>query len=376
MMLLNLHLACVSMLILLAAGRQHHTQHHRSCETTLSVTKTTTSASGTASIPPVHEDDSKTSASNITTDSISSNSTTTSGSSNDTTSPSLSNGTTSSGTGTAGLTSDFGDNGLPPGAPGIPTNIARISTYDVNLPAFPRAYSDSEKESQTQAGTNLAATLTSVFNQHLSTSGNSTAGSYTVKPGVYRISKEITIPNVSNFKLTMSEVELITTSTNGHLQINDATNLEIAGPLYLDADPIPESQGFIVNTDSSKGSIDVQTMPGYSKPNLGSRLKCFTTDGIMQRHYQDAIKTVDDLGNGTVFRVTIDPASFENFPCLQTVGNYFTSQGDKTTGSGGVNFQGTGDLYWHEVYHYYSGLTFGQNIQGTLRLDRWMVSRL
>ena len=284
---------------------------------------------------------------------------------------------TINGSGGGSLTSDFGDGGLPAGAPPVPTNIAPSTTYDLELAPFPVAYSDAEKDAQTQAGTDLSNTLNSVFQQHLNTSniGNGT-GSYTVKPGVYRISQVITIPNVANFKLIMSDVELITTSTNQHFQINDADNLEIAGPLYLDADPIAESQGVIVGTDGTS-YVDVQGMPGYPIPNLGSRLKCFTKDGIMQRHYQDSIATVDDRGNNT-YRVTTQAGAptFVDFPCLSQVGNYFTSQSNKTTYSGGVNFQGTGNLYAHEIYHYYSGLTFGQNVQGTLRFDRWMVSRI
>ena len=256
-------------------------------------------------------------------------------------------------------------------SPAVPTSVAPISNYDVNLPAFPKAYSDAEKAAQAQAGTKLISELNDVFQQHLNTSGHGN-GSLTVPPGVYRVSEKITIPNVLNFKLVMSNVELVTTDNDNTFLIAGSQNLEIVGPLYLDADPIPESQGVIVGTDG-KSYVDVRTMPGYRMPNIGSRLKCFNKQGVMQRHYQDSIATVEDRGND-VYRVStqLGAGTYEDFPCLAE-GNYFATEGNKTTQAGGINFQGVGDVYWHEVYHYSPALTFCQNVQGTLKLDHWMV---
>ena len=355
----NLHLVCIISFALLAVGRRHHSgSHTKKGGSSIATSSQDASATAVANTPAY--DKSKETSLNTTTGL-------------NATLPDVGNDTTSSGTGTSGLTSDFGDNGLPAGAPGIPTNIAKVTAYDASAPPFPTSYSEADKTSQAQAGAQLLSTLDNIFQQHLNTTGSPAQGSYTVKPGVYRINDSINIPNVDNFQLIMSDVELIVTSPNAHMIINDANDFEIAGPLYLDADPIPESQAVIVGSDGSS-YVDVQVMDGYPMPFLSSRLKCFSTDGVMQRHYQDAITSVDEQSKG-VYRVKTKggSATFDNFPCLSTTGNYFTSQYNNTAGSGGITFRNSGDLNLHQIYHYYSGLSFGGGIEGTLKLDQWMV---
>lgn len=354
----NLHLVCTISFAFLALGhRRHHSGTHTKSH---GASTSTISQAATAVANTPAYDKSKVTDSNAT---ISLNNTL----------PDVGNDTTSSGTGTSGLTSDFGDNGLPAGAPGIPTNIAKVTAYDASSPPFPTSYSEADKTSQAQAGAQLLSTLNGIFQQHLNTTGSPAQGSYTVKPGVYRINDSINVPNVDNFQLIMSDVELIVTSPNAHMIINDANGFEIAGPLYLDADPIPESQAVIVGSDGSS-YVDVQVMDGYPMPFISSRLKCFSTDGVMQRHYQDAITSVDEQSNG-VYRVKTKggAGTFDNFPCLSTKGNYFTSQYNSTAGAGGITFRNSGDLNSHQIYHYYSGLSFGGGIEGTLKLDQWMV---
>lgn len=262
--------------------------------------------------------------------------------------------------------------------PAVPTDIVPSRTYDVNLPPFPTTYSDAEKSAQASAGNDMVKKLDAFFQAHLNGSGSHQA-TYTVPPGVYRLAKKIDIPNVVNVKLIMANVELISTTTDLIWQIGNADNLEIAGPVHIDADPIPDSQGTIVGTDY-KTYVDVKTMHGYREPNFGSRIIGYTPDGTPQRHYQDAITKIEAQGND-VFRI-YTAFLHGDTPTTQALiekafkpGNFFSSQYNTTTASGGMNLQGVGDLYMHDIYMYASALNFCQNIQGTLRLDKYMGQR-
>ena len=131
--------------------------------------------------------------------------------------------------------------------------------YNASLPPFPILYSDAQKSAQLNAGTQLASNLSELFEGLLN--GSYTKPSYTVKPGVYRLTARIFIPNIQNFTLIMSHVEIITTTDDASFWIFGPNNLEIAGPLYLEADPIPNSQGTIVGTDLET-YVDVQVWNG------------------------------------------------------------------------------------------------------------------
>ena len=131
--------------------------------------------------------------------------------------------------------------------------------YNASLPPFPVLYSEAQKSAQLEAGTQLASDLNELFEGLLN--GSYTKPSYTVKPGVYRLTARINIPNIQNFKLVMSHVEIITTTNDASFWFFGPNNLEVAGPLYFEADPIPNSQGTIVGTDLET-YVDVQVWDG------------------------------------------------------------------------------------------------------------------
>lgn len=263
--------------------------------------------------------------------------------------------------------------------PPAPSNVAPSTTYNVNLGPYPTTYSSSQKIAQARAGTILLTNLYKAFQKQMSAPPGGTIVTYTVAPGVYRIHSAIVLPSISNFKLVMSNVELICQPNSEHISMFGPNNIEIAGPLILEMDPPADTQHHIVGTDF-KSYVDLTPMPGYNPPATGGRVMMFTPDGVSQRHYQDVVISVQNRGKN-VWRIGLAGFASQRTEWLPlahkafAVGNYMSIEANQTTGAGGVGLHETGNLYMHDIYFHSRGLFGISEQKGTLRLDKFMGQR-
>lgn len=151
--------------------------------------------------------------------------------------------------------------------------------YDINLPAVVKTYTEGEKEAQRAAGRKMLADLKSAV--------DSGAPSFTVAPGVYRLQgyRALRFSGVKDFKFIAKDVELICDdiiTMGSYFFIDSCENLEIVGPIRIDADPLPYSQAVVLDYDAATGRADLQVMKGYAVPKEGDPdvvYYVFTPDG-------------------------------------------------------------------------------------------------
>lgn len=68
--------------------------------------------------------------------------------------------------------------------------------------------------------------------------------------------------------------------------------------LYMDANPLPWTQGFISGSNSVAQTVDISLMAGYPDPaGTGGtgRITLFTPNGTMLPHPQDPVQSVTQL---------------------------------------------------------------------------------
>jgi len=135
--------------------------------------------------------------------------------------------------------------------------------YNVNAPLFPVTYTEEQKAAQREAGIALIKEYRDAISQKKT--------EYRAKPGVYRLSKDMNfhIGQVDAFTLVLSNCEIIMESVEHALfHIWKVGAYTVVGPVEVDFDPMPYTQGRIVTSDFERKRITVNLLPGY--PTLTS----------------------------------------------------------------------------------------------------------
>ena len=246
----------------------------------------------------------------------------------------------------------------------VPT--ATVAAWNPALPPWPVAYTDAQKSTQRTVGAQMVSNLQNAANagQH----------SYTIAPGVYRISQAILLQNTNDFTINANNVEIIAEQGAAHFLLFSNSNMTVNGTLTLDGDPFGMSQGRIVNTDHNT-FIDVAIMPGYPAPAAGFRVMFFDPNGTMLPHFQDATQNVTLLSaNSNVYRIAMNPLTFALYPqAISTVikaGNYMTFE-NPPMANGGFTMRYNRGLTFNDINFYTSALIWALPEYGEDRFVRW-----
>lgn len=139
--------------------------------------------------------------------------------------------------------------------------------YDVNLPAHPVSYSEEQKQAQRAAGVALINGFKDAINAQQT--------EYRAQPGVYRLTKGLNFSvgqHTTPFTLYLSDCQIIYEDIDAPLfYLWKVESFTIVGPVKVDCDPLPFSQGRIVASDYEQKSITVDILPGYSTPEVGNK---------------------------------------------------------------------------------------------------------
>ncbi len=131
-------------------------------------------------------------------------------------------------------------------------------SYDAKAPAYPKAYSAEQVEEQRRAGIKLVKEFREAVAAKKS--------EFHAAPGVYRLPEgsDFGINTVDAFTLYLPHCELIMESIKRPLfSLWRVKSFEIVGPVVVDFDPLPYSQGRIVASDFEKRRVTVEVAPGY-----------------------------------------------------------------------------------------------------------------
>ncbi len=138
--------------------------------------------------------------------------------------------------------------------------------YNVNAPLFPVTYSEEQKTAQREAGIALIKDYKDAISQKKS--------EYRAKPGVYRLPKDMNfaIGQHDAFTLYLPNCEIIMESVEKPLfPLWRVRSFTIVGPVKVDVDPLPCSQGRIVASDYERRRITVDILPGYRTLEAGTK---------------------------------------------------------------------------------------------------------
>lgn len=132
-------------------------------------------------------------------------------------------------------------------------------------PVYLTNYTALQISNQLVAGTNLTVALQNAQ--------NSGATNYTIAPGVYRLPGKDPFGGgyyPHGFTINASNVTVILSGTNfwNLWDPSGSTNCALIGPLTVDFDPLPFSQGQVLSYNSTNNTVTVQIMPGYPDPPL------------------------------------------------------------------------------------------------------------
>ena len=129
--------------------------------------------------------------------------------------------------------------------------------YDVNLPVYPVSYTEEQKQAQRAAGIALVEGVNDAVRAQRS--------EYRAEPGVYRLPKgaNFNISRLGAFTLHLPNCEIIMECVEKPLfPLWKVGSFSIVGPVKVDADPLPCSQGRIVVSDYERRRITVDILPG------------------------------------------------------------------------------------------------------------------
>lgn len=139
--------------------------------------------------------------------------------------------------------------------------------YDVNLPVYPVSYSEEQKQAQRTAG----IALINGFNNAI----NAQQTEYHAQPGVYRVPKGSKFSvglHTSPFTLYLSDCQIIYEDLDNPLfYLWRVGSFTVVGPVKIDWDPLPYSQGRIVASDYEQRRITVNILPGYRALEAGTK---------------------------------------------------------------------------------------------------------
>lgn len=207
-----------------------------------------------------------------------------------------------------------------------------------------------------------------------------------VPPGVYRLTPvnrhHLIFSGVSNVELVMAHVELICTQTTRAITIQKSQNLTIVGPLTVDYDPLPFTQGRIVGLSDDYTVHDIELDPGYLSAEYvdDHKYEIFRADTRTLRfgsYYSHAVNT--STGSPTRIQIVRDnPDDYEG----EQVGDLIAiTAGYAPDGSipHAIVIDGSTDITFQEVTLYTSNMFgfFEKNCQSNryirCRCDRRSV---
>lgn len=183
-----------------------------------------------------------------------------------------------------------------------------------------------------------------------------------IPPGRYRVSANgqnhhLHFNNLNNITVVADGVEMICTETVQAIQINNCTNFRLQG-ISVDYDPLPFTQGRIVEMSADKRILTADFIDGYSTTVRGDKLEIY-----------DSI--TGELSTTTYYGVTFETDIENRKIVLTKPSNYQLSNSHEKTGDivvlgsqntrhipHGIVPQGCTDLVLEDV-RLYSGTTFG-----------------
>ena len=138
--------------------------------------------------------------------------------------------------------------------------------YDVNLPVYPVIYSEEQKQAQRAAGSALVEGVNEAVRAQ--------RAEYRAQPGVYRLPKgaNFNVSSLGAFTLHLPNCEIIMECVEKPLfPLWKVGSFTIVGPVKVDVDPLPYSQGRIVASDYERRRITVDILPGYRALEAGTK---------------------------------------------------------------------------------------------------------
>ena len=138
--------------------------------------------------------------------------------------------------------------------------------YDVNLPVYPVIYTEEQKQAQRAAGTALVEGVNDAVRAQRS--------EYRAQSGVYRLPQgaNFNISRLGAFTLHLPNCEIIMECVEKPLfPLWRVGAFTLVGPVKVDVDPLPCSQGRIVASDYERKSITVDILPGYRGLEAGTK---------------------------------------------------------------------------------------------------------
>ena len=172
----------------------------------------------------------------------------------------------------AALAADSPKAGAAPSnsSPAIPRQGSTLynpaEPYDVNLPVYPVSYTEEQKQAQRAAGIALVEGVNDAVRAQRS--------EYRAEPGVYRLPKgaNFNISRLGAFTLHLPNCEIIMECVEKPLfPLWKVGSFTIVGPVKVDVDPLPYSQGRIVASDYERRRITVDILPGYRALEAGTK---------------------------------------------------------------------------------------------------------
>ncbi|CAL5222169.1 g4495 [Coccomyxa viridis] len=160
--------------------------------------------------------------------------------------------------------------------------------YDKSLPVYPVVYEEDEKAAQRAA-----------YDEQLCGFKDALANgsrSYTFPPGVYRSREKIYMEGVSDFTLTLANVEWIS-EEDSFIGLRCCHDITVLGPVALDGDPLRYSQCEITDSDGASW-LEMRVMPGYSDPSTEGKVVFYDPTGKTLPTGQTWVETVTSLGDG------------------------------------------------------------------------------
>ena len=130
--------------------------------------------------------------------------------------------------------------------------------YDVNLPVYPAGYGEEQKQAQRAAGIALVKEVHDAIRAQ--------RAEYRAQPGVYRLPKgaNFDISRCGAFTLYLPNCEIIMECVEKPLfPLWKVGSFTVVGPVAVDFDPLPCSQGRIVASDYERRRMTVDILPGY-----------------------------------------------------------------------------------------------------------------
>lgn len=182
-----------------------------------------------------------------------------------------------------------------------------------------------------------------------------------IPPGRYRVSPNgsyhVALNNLNDITIVADSVEMICTETVQAIQINNCNNFRLRG-LTIDYDPLPFTQGAIVDISDDKNTITADFIGGYSTTIRGNKLEIFDSISgeLVTTTYYGISYEVDEENR----QVTITkPSHYQASNSYEEVGDIVVLDSENTRHiPHGIVPKGCTNLVLEDVT-LYAGTTFG-----------------